>query len=51
MGPIEFRVAPDGEVYFKEGFIDRYVEKEVQKMEESIGRDLKKSIKIGNGDE
>ncbi|QFJ55360.1 hypothetical protein [Pseudobutyrivibrio xylanivorans] len=39
------------EVYFKDGFIDRYVEKEVQKMEESIGRDLKKSIKIGNGDE
>jgi hypothetical protein len=38
------------EAYFKEGFVDRYVEKEVQKMEDSIGRDLKKQVKFSNED-
>ncbi|SFN87289.1 hypothetical protein SAMN04487831_104174 [Pseudobutyrivibrio sp. UC1225] len=36
------------EAYFKEGFVDRYVEKEVQRMEDSIGRDLKKQVKLSS---
>ena len=34
----------------KEVFVDRYIEKEVQRMEDSIGRDLKKQVKLNNED-
>ncbi|SDB13495.1 hypothetical protein SAMN02910298_00703 [Pseudobutyrivibrio sp. YE44] len=39
------------ESYYKEGFVSRYIEKEMEKVEESLGRDLKNQIKLGQRDE
>ncbi len=36
------------EAYYEAGFVGRYLEKEVQKVEDSVGRDLKKTIKYSS---